>query len=338
MPAYTELLKGLRGTLLAALADPPDGRELNRFIDICHALAFSSIHAKAARGRLYQEGSRNYTDLAYDCIGDLFQRDEQGRLLRIKAYFDSFDIARATDEDLLAHLRRLVFSAVNQGLFRIYNDIDPAIGKILRNTKLAVNSLQTFTEAERLGEPCIQPTLCEGLEHLPVMELEILQAELARVTSGKELIPEILSKLSLLLRRQSEYARLVPLITLARAVRGLYAMKQLPPPPEAGEPPLTNDVVVACRWASYVVRKKAEESYVARKKVSPELLEKYFVAIDEYLSGKLDGGPTDLSLYESLSRLLPRMKKGEYNRRHRARVEYLSRQIERLALDRLRKG
>ena len=340
MPAHSELAAGLKGTLAGALSDRPDNNHLNRLIEICHSLAFAAVCAKSARGRLYQEVSTNLSDLAFDCIAELFQRDEEGNLVRIRTYFESFDVRHATDPDLLAHLRRLVFSAVNQSLFRIYNDLDPSFGKILRNIKLAIQSLGNFRETERLGEPCIAPILCDPLEHLPLMEWDRLQTELAGMALGTEKIPELLAKLALLLRRQSEYARLIPLTTLARAVKGLYALKQIGPASATEEQhgAIHHDVATACRWASSIVRTKAEKKYVGKKKISQEILGKYLEAVDEYLAGKLNGGLKDLSLYESVIRVFPGMKRGAYNRVHRSRVDYLARQVEKLALDRLRKS
>jgi hypothetical protein len=338
MPAYTHLLSGLRVNILAALAGSPSNRELNRLVEVCHSLALAAIHGKCGRGLLVLPKSNNPSDLAFDCIGELFRRDDQGSLVRIKAYFQSFDVDGATDEDLLAHLRRLVFSAVNQGLFRMYSDVDPAIGRIIRNIKLTVRSLENFIETDRLGEPCIAPALCDPLAHLPPVGRETLETELTHIASGLERIPEVLAKLSLCLRNQSDHSRLVPIVSLAHAIRGLYAVKQIAPISKTEEEGamLSADVHAACRWAATMVRHKAQGKYTARGKVTGDVLDRYFEAVEEYLGGKLNGGPNDFSLCESTKRAFPGLTNYQYDRIHRARVEYLARQVERLALKRLR--
>ena len=74
-------------------------------------------------------------------------------------------------------------------------DLNDPFGKILRNIKLAIQSLGNFRETDRLGEPCIVPLLCDPLEHLPLMEWDHLQIELAGMVQGTEKIPELLAKL-----------------------------------------------------------------------------------------------------------------------------------------------
>ena len=174
------------------------------------------------------EDSLNTSDLAYDCIAELFRRDNDCDLIRIRTYFESIDIEASTDQELIVYLRRLVFSSVNQSLVRIYNSFDPHLGKILRNLKLSAQNLGTFTEIDRLGEQCLVPQLCDPLFHLPVVELDRLQAELSSRLRGTERIPEILSALSRYLREQSEHSRQVPLLRLALAIWWVYALKQIP--------------------------------------------------------------------------------------------------------------
>jgi hypothetical protein len=286
------------------------------------------------------EDSLSTVDLAYDCIAELFQRVENGDLIRIRTYFESIDIEAITDQEVLFYLRRLVFSAVDQGLIRIYSNLDPHLGKILRNLRLSIQNLGTFAEISRLGEQCLVPQLCEPLSHLPVVDLDLLQVELSSRLRGVERIPEILSALSRYLREQSEHSRQVPLVRLALAIRWLYAVRQNPSDLShpADEPLAQEDLLTIIQASCSEIRRSLVDGYAANGKVSIETADNYMEAIQRYLKGKLDCGDPHLSLFESLRSLIPTLTKAGYDREHRSRMEYLARKTEKSVVQSLRKG
>lgn len=336
---FSNLLEGLKEAIGSVLRSDPSPRQVNRLVSICHGLAIACLHNKRTHQLLLVEDSLNTSDLGYDCIAELFQRNDHGDLIRIKIYFDSIDVEASTDQELLVYLRRLVFSSVNQSLVRIYSNFDPNLSKILRNLRLSVQHLGTFTEIERLGENCLVPQLCDPLAHLPVVELDRLQAELSTRLRGVERIPEILSALSRYLREQSDHSRQVPILRLALAIRWVYALKQIPADlSHQTEDLLAREDVLRLVQASCVeVKRKIADDYVTRGKVSPDIIDAYIEAIRRYLTTKLDGYETSLSLFESLKSVIPTLTSSSYDKKHRARLEYLARKTEASAVQRLRK-
>ena len=168
------------------------------------------------------------SDLAYDCVADLFRRDERGSLIQIRAYFGALEISDASDAEMLMHLRRLVFSAVNQGIYRLYRQADPAFGKILRNIKLAVATLQNFTEEiERFGEPYLVPALADPLTECPPFEIGYLERALAPFVRNSPSVPTLLGALSFILRQQEKCSPAIALATVASLFRSVYAQGQI---------------------------------------------------------------------------------------------------------------
>ena len=161
------LLAGLRENLRFMLAGSHSPAQLNCVVAVAHALATSFLLSKRSAGRLSVLHGLNHSDLAYDCIADIFQLNEGGTYVQLSAYFAGINLKLASEEETLAHLRRLVFSKVNHGIFRLYSESDPVLAKILRNIKLAIASLGSFVELQRFDESCIAPSLCETNEHLP---------------------------------------------------------------------------------------------------------------------------------------------------------------------------
>jgi hypothetical protein len=341
MPVPSHLLKNLRSNLSSVLANVYSQRQLDELVLLCHSLAVSSIRGKLASGKINTSLlGLNDSDLAYDCIADLFQRDEKGIVLHLKTYFESFSIESASDELLLAHIRRLIFARVNQGLFRLYNEADPALGKILRNIKLAIHSLGNFIEIERFGESYISPSLCDPLHELPEIEGEGLQRLIRQVHNGNERIPEMLAKLSLSLRRQQEYSRAVRLMDIAYAIRSIFGEMQTQnqQEPVAKQALLMGDAMTAINESCREVEEKNFRKYVGKKKVSPQNFENYFLVIEGKLKEIFVGHDgEDSSLYDQLRQLLPMLTKEEYKRKHKNILEYLSRITYKRAIEKLKR-
>ena len=323
------LLRDFRATMGAARGAESDPRQLKKFVDVCTALAVTFLKSKFSVGKLnLQVIGLNIYDLAHDCISDLFQRDETGKLIQLEAYFSGIPFDETPDEELLAHLRRLIFAKVNQSLFRIYNEVDPSLGKIYRNIRLAVNTLGNFTEVIRFGEPHLLPSFCDPLEHLPPVEACTLEQELISSSKKNARIPEMISALSLFLRNQNECSRLVPVMTAAMVIRSVFEKRvEIETHAVPADQRLTLDDALAT--VSRVCRDTKREMmprYVLKKKVDPHMFENFFNAIEHNLVEVLIGGNGQPeSLYNSLKKFIPEMSEEEYKKNHKNKLAYLCR-------------
>jgi hypothetical protein len=315
-------------------------RQLNGLIELCHSMASVALRRKIAHEML-DAGvhGTNYRDLAYDCIAELFQRGDDGSLLQMRAYFQGIDREAASDQELLTHLRRIVFTKVNHGVVRFYAETDPDLGKILRNIKLSVQALENYTVVERYGDTFLCPASCTTLEDLPPFSREELESSLRRHARPDDHVPAILAHLSRFLRTQHERSRLVPLTDLALAVRSLYlTAKEAGPDHAAPEdtftvPDITATVQTACRE---VFSRMAEE-YVASGKVEQEMFRKYVKVIEKNVLLRFTGEDSDGgSLFAGLRSLIPSLSEDEYRSTHRARLEYLARLAYRRSVELLR--
>jgi len=179
--------------------------------------------------------------------------------------------------------------------------------------------------------------MLERLDHLPVLDREGVEHVFLRIGHGDERVPELLAKLSLYLRGQSDHSRIVPLVAVALGIRSLYARTSTAP--GATSTPerelLEQDATTMIRGACSQVKAKMRRRYVDQKRIGAEVFELYFDAIELYLCARFDGlGEGALSLYTSLERVDPTLTREEYRRKHRARIEYLARKT----TDRVREG
>jgi hypothetical protein len=314
---------------LAAIIERTNTREdLNDVIAICHALAAAFVQCKRSSRALVDRQGYTFSDLGYDCIADLFQQDDRGEYIQLKTYFAGLSALEA-DAAALSHLRRLVFSKANHRIFRIYNELDPGLGKILRNVKLAVQALHNFTEVDRYGELYLVPACCETLEHLPPPDQEMLLRNLLEEAPQNARVPELLACLSRLLRSQSCNSRFLSLLDASMLIRGWYSSEYQGEPVSRhpGEQ-LTHDdamriVQASCRAVFDSMRAK----YIGGKKLSVETFRACCDAVEESVVDRLveNDGKED-SLFTRLRARVPSLTDEEYRTHHRSRVEYLARQ------------
>lgn len=323
------LLESLRVNLDSVLSGNYSQDHLNRLIAVCHALAVTLLRSKFSAGKInIGLAGLSFDDLAYDCIADLFQRNEDGKVIQLNAYFEGLDCAAATEQVLLSHLRRLVFSKVTQGLFRVYQECDPALGKILRNVKLAINLLGNFTEVERFGETCIAPSLCDQRPDLPSFDPYELRTILFGQIKRNDRIPDIIAKLSLVLRQQELNSRIVPLIPFALMLRAYFADagREESSNPSVEADLLTEDVRSIIAKATNTLKQEMHEKYVGRRKVCEAEFDNYFLVIQDKLTTVFIGrNGEDFSFYEGLRSLSPDVTREVYHKKHKNIIEYLAR-------------
>ena len=304
-------------------------------VRISHAIAKESLARKIRSGTLERLHGLNYSDLAYDCIADLFARDESGKYTALASYFAAFDFAHFSDEEALFHLQRLVLTKVKHGVYRLYQQTDPQLGRILRNIKIAVQSRGLFYEVDRLGEACLVPASGDTLEEMPPVEAEELSQWLARSGSGNEFVPELLEKISALMNGQEDRCRIVPLVTMGLSIRMFYEHKRSPLAEEASctIDDSTFDSGRMIEAACTKVKLKAKAKYVDRGKIAQDVLDLYFKAIQEGLTHRfIEHDGSDFVLSDAFLKLMPGLTFEEYRRKHKNKIEYLARLAKKLVV------
>lgn len=322
---------GLKDDLVTLLEGKPSPSQVKGIVRVCHANAEGALARRGHLHHLLALHGLSVTDLAFDCICDLFARDDDGRYKALESYFSAYDISGFSDEDAYFHLQRLSFTKVRNGLFRLYSEMDPQLARILHNTKVAAKALGLFTEIDRLGESCLAPSLCETAEHLPPADVTDLTAWLSGEASGNEFIPELLGKLCLSLRTQTTFSRVVPIVTIGLAIRTFYGQKEIH---QLAEPATVIDEGIidggkAITEACNAVKARTYHKYVERGKVSAELFDLYFRIIAQMLELRFvsnDGAGFQLS--ESFLMSMPGLTLQEYRKKHRNRLEYLARLVQ----------
>jgi len=327
-PNIRVLVRGIKSRLAPLLEGRTAGPEDFTIVRISHAIAKESLARKIHSGALERIHGLNYSDLAYDCIAELFARDESGKYVALASYFAAFNFAQFSDEEVLFHLQRLVLTKVKHGVYRLYQQTDPQLGRILRNIKIAAQSRGLFYEVDRLGEACLVPSTGDALEEMPLIQPEELAQWLVRSGSGNEFVPELLEKVSDVIRAQEERCRIVPLVTMGLSIRMFYEQKRSPHAEEGSYTidDSTFDSGRVIEAACTKVKLKAKAKYVDRGKIAQEVLDLYFKAIEEGLMHRfVEHDGSDFVLSDALLKLMPGLTFEEYRKKHKNKIEYLGR-------------
>ncbi len=314
--------------LIGVLSGSADTRDIDRLVRVCHSLAIPYVRKRLTADRVLRSVLHlSPSDLAYDCVADLFAVTEDGKLPHFHAYFAAYPIESLSEEEILAHLRRLVFSRANHGIFRLYNEVDPNLGKILRNIKLALEHFKSLTIVERFGEPCLAPSEGDRLVDLNQFTTEELEINLRRYLHGSENIPVMLGKVALFLLEQFECSRVVSLMSVGIAFKNIYLMPMEGPEQSEAVPQGLDEagLTMVIKEAVEKIRTKMVDRYSTMNRIEVSLLATYFSVIEERLVLTFSGDGHEKGLRELLRKRLDNLTEDEYRSTHKNRLEYLSR-------------
>lgn len=322
--SYRNLLR----SILSRAYTPLDVHE---FVHLCYSLALPVVRKKLGAGKLslYHLGLKE-SDIVYDCLADLFRRDEQGRFVKLHSFFESeqLNIDTSHEDELFIALRRLIFLKVNNNIIRLYSEADPTLGKVLRNMRLTNQKERLFDELQRFGETYLVPRGMESLTHYPPYPQEQLEQQFIRAVLVHDSLMVMLRKLHQIVAGQQQYQRAIPLVAAALMFKKVYALGWEGREEEQSLAEATlqqEDIRGTAERVCELLSKKMYSTYVIKKKYPESLVAKYFGAVREIIVREYSGQrEVDGSYFDVLKTFIPRMTKREYATKHRTILEYLA--------------
>ncbi|NBC65890.1 MAG: hypothetical protein GVY07_09590 [Bacteroidetes bacterium] len=264
-------------------------------------------------------------DLAWDFIAELFEKDENGRLVKLQEYFDYMSLDELNHSDLTIELRKLVFTKVEDNIFRAVGEKDPSLRKIIRNLKLAIRDCDcNHRVCYEQGFIIIDKN---DRDNLPVMPSDFMQIRLSSRLEEKMQIPDILAEAIDVLLKQDRYQKKISLVSLASVIRLTFVHfhettaeeKQL----NADESIITTEFQEFLEESVEDVRISTGYSYVRKGKISHDELDKYIFAAKDIVHDYFNNGKTEPSQFEYLKNYMPDLEYDHFRRNNRQILEYL---------------
>jgi len=299
---------------------------VNRVINLCHTFALAYLRMKAATGKMYLFHGEKLEDLAWDFIADLFDKDEEGRFKVFCDYFNETDFRELDKHELQIRLRRLVFTSVEDNIFKFNGENDASLKKIIRNIKLALRDQSCkHTVCYQNGEIIV------GVEEgaiLSQMPSEFMQMKLCSRIQDNMQIPEILIEVIDVLSEQNVYRKRFRLVALAMIIREVYVHFNDDPYSENGKPE-AESLLFCYEFERFLdrsvkaVRFKVGYNYVRKNKIDLNLLEAYTNASRQIVRDHFLQTHDDFSHYESLKQEITGLDYDRYRSCHRPLLEYM---------------
>ncbi len=335
----------LTAVLDDVLRENPAAVASRQLLHKCHQLATAYLRRRSHAGRLDTSlFGISLEDLALDCVAELFRRDDDGRYVQLESYFDS-PTRKGNDEAALEiALRRIVFSAVNEGLFRRYRELDPSLGRIIRTIKrhVASGGLLELDRDQSLPVLTLSDAKKEG-RALPWMPQDLLEIHLHHALSGDVTVDTVLDVVADILRSEGQYAPSIPVTEVALAMRSVLTrlhasdVEEECDPEQACESKDLSSVVRAhVEACTEEVMENMEELYVKGRGISPVLYRAYFkTAEDVLVMNYVDPSAPQESLRVSLCRHIGEVPSKAYRKQHQAILEYVVKLTQRQLLSRV---
>jgi hypothetical protein len=303
--------------------------ELSRAIHICRTIVES--HLEHHRGSLVHICALNglsVIDLATDCIGDIFARDDLGNFRHFQKFVESLNqpLDETSSKDLFLAFISFVLRFAKTQLARVYSQSDPTGARILRNIKDSLENSTCLTIGEDFRGYVVKPRAVDALDHRPSYPLTQIEAELFALKGAASSTPDLLDKIASILMEQEEYRRSIPLIDVVQVAKSLF--ERLAPSEasmDLGElDRTTEDLVEIKNSALGVVNEKIISTYLLKGKVSKSEAQILSQTMSSIISGWFEQGASDKSYYRHLA-ALDTISEQEYESFWRKKIEYLAR-------------
>lgn len=310
-------------TLRQVVSDRPDRAQVVRLVTSLQRVALAYLRLRRRRSdlRLYT-GGLDDQDIALECVADLFERDDRGCFIRLRQRFGDMVAGVCDDEAIWIHARRVVLRKVDDGLFRMAQDADPGLGRLIRNLRLAAHARRDVRLVRTLGHLwlCIDgATPHSGRLAMPD---EMLQRQLLVRGAGTSAI-QLLESTVIILREQQDYERVAPLIALAISLRSAVARTGDGMP---GYAELDGHFALDARDFAARAADQVARSMGSRKLPSCSVTnDTYLAAAVEVLTSEM-AGDGSAPHHEVLARHAGALSREEYRAVHRNRFEYIVKQ------------
>lgn len=299
-------------------------KDLNRVVEFFKRYAVGYIRMKRKVGNSFCRID-DIESVAYSSISELFSRDADDRFPNLERYFGSKPVGRLPDHELEPEIRRLIFTKVNDYLYRRLGDYDPSLKKIIRNIKSAFASGDFDRYTEISGNTVyLKSHICE--DTLPELPHELLEIYLCSRINRSSMIPEILAAAIEIIDRQELYQKRIGITALALSIRNSFIALQNHHEQEENRTMrtiLNGDLEKFIGISKKNVQEKISAKYLKSGKMDRDEMQSYFSAAADILNDQfVDEKQFKDSQFEYLNSYMKNLDYEQFRNLHRKRLEY----------------
>jgi hypothetical protein len=317
----------LRKILIEATKECPSTKSIKELVKIASRISASYLNVKIYNGKLNLDFfGIPLSDLAIDCIAELFKRDGKGVLIEFQDKFSDIINAEHLDgKNLFSRLRSIVFNSVDRSLFKLYGTFDSSLARFIRNIKLAVNKNSDILLWRRNGESLLIPKIYEGTNNKNFPPFDALRIEIIRKLKPGFTTNEFLKCLHDALIIQEEYSNSFPLNGAAMLLRSLYAENAQYLQNKFEYTFWEYDLVKLIGDVVGKLEKHIIIKYYEKGKILREDIKVYSALVREILRQEFISGNRDEVSYYNLSKSrIDNLTQESYTEKYKTKIEYLA--------------
>lgn len=337
--------KNIEHVLPLLLSGTATHAEINDLVRIAHHFAVIRLKQLIGSGKLHLHSfPLTVESIAFDCIAEIFERDADGTFIELQHYFSGERHPQnALSDSLMIYFRSLVFTKLNDGIFRLYRENDPVFSKILRNIKNALDKVPDVVTEDRFGIVFLHFNSADIdvvlNAHLPEYPLDELEGELTGVFKNGDSSKIFLDKLKEIIIGQNEYRRMLSLFDCAFLLKRASAFHKVPLDDifSNDESMLGQDIQSSVLRTLQSIQRDLSKRYVLSGKFTSEQFNSYFRAIEEMIMDtfvRSDGGEKSYDQY--LQQFMTDLTYDEYRTHHRVHFEYMVKLAKKAVKERLK--
>ena len=321
---------GIRKVVCDCTCGAHNTQDLKKLAEFCHSLGLAYLRIKASTNRLYMFHGEKLEDLTWDFIADLFETENNGRLKVFCDYFEDKSPGEMNCTDIESELRKLVFTKVEDNIFKAIGENDPSLKKIIRNVKLAVRSNgYEHTVCCNNGHLVIKN---QPGNNLPVMPSDIMQIHLSSRVREKMQIPEIVAEVIDILLHQDQYMKKFSLIGLSLIIREIFVHFNKDMFTNESEPAsvanlMNSEFKEMLNKSVRSVKMKIGYRYVQSEKINLILLNAYMEAANNIVKEQFGSNDEGRTQFDYLKEEMPELNYMQFREKHRQILEYLVKQV-----------
>ncbi|MFQ5633252.1 MAG: hypothetical protein ACE5I1_31190 [bacterium] len=322
----------LKAWLQALLKGSISHTELANLVHFCRAIAESYlVQHRSSLVHVCALNGLTVTDLAYDCIAQIFARNEDGRFYQLERFADSLhsNLEETPQPELFLAFKSFVLKIARTQLAKIYAQSDPAGAKIHRNIKDCIKKSDSLRLVEDFRGYVLQPAKHNAHDYLTAYPLDQLERELLARAGRVGRIPELLEEVASILIEQEKYRRTIRLIDAVQIFKQLYiqiahlsATTEVSAWKSDGLSQL--DLEIIQRDVRRAVQEKIISTYLLPGKVNKTEAEALSNIMLEIIADWCQDPEQQYSFYQYVQRHLA-ISQSEYEAMWRTKLEYLSR-------------
>ncbi|MBI5215766.1 MAG: hypothetical protein HY960_08440 [Ignavibacteriae bacterium] len=302
--------------------------ELTELIKISRVLVHAHLtYIRSSLSHLYQQQGLSAEDVAWDCLGNVFIKDQDFQyplFLRFKQSLNA-PLETLPDEEVLSAYKRLLTTIADKQLARLFGQNDSEGAKIHRNIRDCVKQTTLFTLQKDGRGLFIKPASHDSLEHLKIFPPEQLTTEFLSRLDHRRTTKNLLEELHTILVGQAEYRRTVLLVDVTQLFKKVFHGQE-----EFSEDNTQLqfshisdiDIQMMCSQVRTALKEKIVFTYLTHGKINRSDAQAMFSAFEDMIDDWLSDSGLSQSLYYYVNRYLP-MPESVYNASYRTKMEYL---------------